>query len=365
MSEHDDDNDISGASEVDEDEAGEEDGFCWVSKSTTTLDHKMNTVKNYKTVKHLKTYTSHGKKAGQFLDPHGIAATSNSTTTRNSGDDESLICVTDPIKKSLTVFKESTFRELPRDCRTTAAIPATMIKEYIFTSVFDVAIHEASNTVLVSDPVDKCIHCISIGNNINNNNGSDDNENSLNSDLLFDETISLPNCETLAGLCVTEGGLIGVLDSDMGRVLVLDGRGQIQYSFGEEGHSEGQFCLPQFMCWDELNKRFIIADTANARIQVFTLDGRFLFAFGVFGFKEGGCFEYPSGVCTDDHGRIFVVDQGSHELQIFDKDGHWLHSLGEPGALPGSFNSPKSLALLSNGDMIVTDNLNCRLQMFG
>ena len=359
MSEHD-DNDISGASEVDEEELGDEDGFCWVGNSTAALHHKMNTVKNYKTVKHMKTYASHGKKAGQFLDPHGIAA-SNSTSRRNG---DGYICVTDPIKNSLTVFRESTFRKLPSDCGTNS-IPAKMVSEYLFTSVFDVAIHEASNTALVSDPVDKCIHCVSI--DINNNKGViiDGDENSLSSDLLFNETIPLPNCESLAGLCVTDGGLIGVLDSDTGRVLVLDGRGQIKYSFGEEGHSEGQFCLPQFICWDELNKRFIIADTANARIQVFTLDGRFLFAFGVFGFKEGGCFEYPSGVSTDDHGRIFVVDQGLHEIQIFDKDGHWLHSLGEPGALSGCFNSPKSLALLSNGDMIVTDNSNCRLQMFG
>ena len=338
----------SSASEVEEEE--NEEGFCWVN--SVTNNHAMSTVKNYKTAKHMKTYASQGKKAGQLLDPLGIA-------TSTTADGGSCICITDQMRNSLTVFKESTFRDLPNDC--TVKSPISTVKECFFSSVFDVAVHEASSSALVSDPVQKCLHCVSI----NNNDEYGKEERSRFSRDLFDETISLPNCESLSGLCVTNDGMIGVLDSEMGRVLVCNGRGEIQYSFGEEGHSEGQFCLPQFICWDQLNKRFIISDTANARVQVFTLDGRFLFTFGVFGFKKGGCFEYPSGVTTDDHGRIFVVDQGSHELQIFDKDGHWLHSLGEPGVLPGCFNSPKSLSLLTNGDIVVTDNLNCRLQMFG
>ena len=355
-----------------EDEIEENDGFYWVdSVDTSRSDNCI--VKNYKTAKHLKTYSSHGQKRGQLLDPHGIASSAAASSPRFTSviDDDGVICVTDPMKNSLTVFKESTFRALPNNREVRSSI--STVKECSFASVFDVTVHEASRSALVSDPLGKCLHCVSIDNIDDNKNGGiiiDESQHGYQrnrtSHGFFDETISLPNCDSLAGLCVTNEGLIGVLDSDSGRVLVCDGQGVVRHTFGEEGHNQGQFCLPQFICWDERNKRFLVSDTANARVQAFTVDGRFIFTFDNNGGRGGGCpFEYPSGVTTDDHGRIFVVDQGTHLLQIFDKDGQWLHTLGNRSSGKSCFNSPKSLALLTNGDIMVTDNLNCRLQIFG
>ncbi|XP_066920746.1 RING finger protein nhl-1-like isoform X2 [Clytia hemisphaerica] len=314
-------------------DSSEDDGYFWVHSEAEI-------VKNYKQVKHLKMYGTHGKKPGQFLDPMGISTM------------DGFVCVTDPMKNSLTVFNESTIRSQSKgDIMIAADIKP--LKECYFSSVFDVAVHESSKNVLVSDPVKKCIHCVSLGDDIRKNN------------TIFDSNITVSKCDTLSGICVTQNGLIGALDSESGRVLVCDGHGDIKHSFGSEGSDKGQFCLPQFIHWDNLNQRFIVSDTANARVQLFTADGQFLFSFGEFGFKDGGCFKYPSGITTDDHGRIFVVDQGLHEVQIFDKDGHWLHSLGKAGIMPGCFNSPKSLSLFSNGDLVVTDSLNSRLQVFG
>jgi len=318
--------------EVCMDNSDEDADYLWVQ-----TDNQI--VKNYKQVQHINSYGAHGKKPGQFLDPLGISST------------DGFICVTDPMKSSLTVFPETMFENIPSGTVLSTEIGPE--KECYFSSVFDVAIHQTSKNVLVSDPLNKCIHCVAI----------DDEKG--NESAIFDKDISLPDSDTLSGICVTDDGLIGVLDSELGRVMICDGRGEIRTSFGGEGHEKGKFCLPQFICWDELNQRFIVSDTANARVQLFTVDGRFLFSFGEFGFKAGECFKYPSGVTTDDHGRIFVADQGLHNIQIFDKDGHWLHTLGGPGMMPGFFNSPKSLSLLNNGDLIVTDNLNCRLQHFG
>ena len=314
------------------DRSDEEEGYLWVQP-----DNQI--VKNYKQVKHINSYGVHGKKPGQFLDPLGISFA------------DGFICVTDPMKNSLSVFPETMFHNIP--CDGEHEIEIRPVKECYFSSVFDVTVHQPSKSVLVSDPLKKCIHCVAIG------------DGEVNKSSVFDGEIFLPKSDTLSGICVTDDALIGVLDSELGQVIVCDGQGNVKHSFGGEGHEKGEFCLPQFICWDYLNERFIVSDTANARVQLFTADGRFLTSFGEFGFKAGECFKYPSGVTTDDHGRIFVADQGLHNIQIFDKDGLWLHTIGGPGMMPGYFNSPKSLSLLNNGDLVVTDNLNCRLQHFG
>ena len=112
-----------------------------------------------------------------------------------------------------------------------------------------------------------------------------------------------------------------------------------------------------------INKRILVSDTANSRIQIFTDNGEFVMKFGSYG-TENGCFKYPSGIDVDEHGRIFVVDQGLHNVQVFDVTGDWLHTLGGPGIEAGLFHSPKTLTVLQNGEMLVTDSLNCRVQRF-
>lgn len=244
-------------------------GFYWINKSEL---NKEFIVRNYKQSRQHGSFGTHGKNPGQFLDPHGISSFGN------------LVCVTDPMKNTVSIFDTERILKQSTDRNTPGRLVVPM-KEIEFSSVFDVTVHASTNSVLVTDPVEKCIHCISIDDSV------------VNTPSLFNSDIYLQQFDSLSGITVTKEGIIGAVDSETGRVLIFDSKGNIRHIFGKEGHSNGEFCLPQFICWDEFNQRLFVADTANSRVQAFTLDGRFLFSFGEFGFKKNESYlKYPSGI---------------------------------------------------------------------
>ena len=61
---------------------------------------------------------------------------------------------------------------------------------------------------------------------------------------------------------------------------------------------------------------YIVADSRNDRVQIFTSAGTFVAAFGSSGTGPGQ-FERPSGVCVSPDGDIIVVDFGNHRVQVF------------------------------------------------
>lgn len=311
-----------------------EDGYHWVNsfKPSDFL------VKDYRIVNHVASFGTYGRKSGQFLDPLGIS----------SGED--FLCIADAMLKTINIYNHTdNFLNNIGGGELLNVEKLNTTKERYFASVFDVTVHKPSNTILVTDPTNKCIHAL--------------NKHGQKCDGLFAPKMKLLKSDTLAGICVTNDGLIIVVDSECGTLYVCDKQGEIQALIGREGNQSAEFCSPQFVCWDEFNQRLLVSDTANSRVQVLTIDGKFLFSFGCYG-TENGCFIYPSGIDIDEHGRIFVVDQGLHNIQIFDKNGDWLHTIGGPGVKDGCFHSPKSLTILPNGDLFVTDSLNCRIQHF-
>ena len=312
-----------------------EEGYHWVNDSTPSE----KSVKNYRNSKHITSFGSYGRNSGQFLDPLGIS----------SGDD--FLCLTDPIQNAVSIYSHtnSFIDQIYGEEQFTGISQFNSTKQRHFSSVFDVTVHTPTSTILVTDPVRKSIHAMDKDGNPKNG--------------LLDESIKLLKADTLAGVCVTNNGLIAVTDSELGNVIVCGTDGDVKTIFGGDGDKSGELCMPQFLCWDGYNDRLLVSDTANSRIQIFTLDGRHLSSFGQYGNKNG-CFQYPSGIQTDEHGRIFVVDQGLHNIQIFDKTGDWLHTFGGPGVADGLFHSPKGLTILPNGDLFVTDSLNCRVQHF-
>ena len=49
---------------------------------------------------------------------------------------------------------------------------------------------------------------------------------------------------------------------------------------------------------------------------------------------------------------------------MFSDEGEFLFSTGNTGIGPGEFNEPSSIAILSNGDIAVTDHMQCKIVFF-
>ena len=59
-----------------------------------------------------------------------------------------------------------------------------------------------------------------------------------------------------------------------------------------------------------------------------------------------------------------VCDTNNHRVQEFELNGRFLSKFGTKGGNLGEFNSPRSLADLSTGQIVVADEGNNRIQIF-
>ncbi|CAF3928342.1 unnamed protein product [Rotaria magnacalcarata] len=77
--------------------------------------------------------------------------------------------------------------------------------------------------------------------------------------------------------------------------------------------------------------------------------------FGEFGVLEGQ-FTEPSGVAVNAQGDIIVADTNNHRIQIFDSNGRFRFQFGECGKRDGQLLYPNRVAVFrQSGDIVVTE----------
>ena len=100
-----------------------------------------------------------------------------------------------------------------------------------------------------------------------------------------------------------------------------------QFHIGGYGEKPKEFKYPNGIAVDYELERIIISDKGNNRIQVFSLEKiSFLFEFGSFGSKLGQ-LNNPNGVCIDNQGNIIVSDSINRRLQAFTSNGYPISQL--------------------------------------
>ena len=62
--------------------------------------------------------------------------------------------------------------------------------------------------------------------------------------------------------------------------------------------------------------------------------------------------------------HLFVCDRYNDRVQVFELDGKFIGKFGTEGSNLGEFNKPLSVALLNNGQFLVSDQCNHRIQIF-
>ena len=93
--------------------------------------------------------------------------------------------------------------------------------------------------------------------------------------------------------------------------------------------------------------------------------GRFGIVTQVFGSEgsQNSQFCRPWGICCDQQGNIIVGDRSNHRLQVFDSNGVFKHKIGSEGIRPGQFNRPAGVAVTREGHIVVADKDNHRIQV--
>jgi len=77
-----------------------------------------------------------------------------------------------------------------------------------------------------------------------------------------------------------------------------------------------------------------------------------------------GQFNDPYGICVDSNGNILVCDECNHRIQIFNSDGKFISAFGEKGEENGQFKSPIGIAINSRDNIIISERGNNRIQIF-
>ncbi len=75
-------------------------------------------------------------------------------------------------------------------------------------------------------------------------------------------------------------------------------------------------------------------------------------------------FKEPRALAIDKQGNILVVDKGNHRIQKLSPDGKFIKHWGGQGSEPGQFKDPHGIAVGPDGAVYVADTWNHRVQKF-
>jgi len=199
-----------------------------------------------------------------------------------------------------------------------------------------------------------------------------ENELQLSPSLILNES-GLPGTAegelmTPRNVAVGPDGRIYVADSGNARIEVFAPDGSFLTTWGSFGTEPGQFNEPWSLAVDD---QFVyVADTWNYRIQKFTTEGELVGVYGRNGSPADasdpglGLFYGPRDIILLDDNRLLITDTGNHRLQVMDRDGNFLESIGQFGSQPGQFNEPVGLAKGPEGSFYLADTWNGRIQQF-
>ena len=151
-----------------------------------------------------------------------------------------------------------------------------------------------------------------------------------------------------------------VADTLSHQVVVFDEDGRKQFAFGNRGSGDGEFNFPShiFMSAGQL----LVNDNMNFRIQAFDGDGAFQSSFGNHG-DGSGSFSQPKGVAADSDGNIYVAGATIDRIQVFSPQGEFLLAFGGKGNGAGQFLMPAGITIRNNR-IYVADSYNRRIQVF-
>lgn len=112
---------------------------------------------------------------------------------------------------------------------------------------------------------------------------------------------------------------------------------------------------------DSEAQRIYVSDSAAGLIRFFPLKGP-----GVSGELGKGQLERPTGLAISPvTNELLVLDAKQSALLRYSRGDHTLKGrVGMRGTDPGQFNHPTDLALNSSGEILVSDALNFRVQIF-
>ena len=131
------------------------------------------------------------------------------------------------------------------------------------------------------------------------------------------------------GVAISSDNTVFVAACHCVKKFTLEGR--FIASVGSQGSGQLQFDAPWAIAYNHTNNRVYVCDTHNHRITVLNHDLTSHGSFGSMG-SEVGQLNFPGGISVSRNGNVVVADYFNNRVQIFDANGHHLSSITHTGA---------------------------------
>jgi hypothetical protein len=174
----------------------------------------------------------------------------------------------------------------------------------------------------------------------------------------------LPKTETpysFVDVAEAPNGDLYVTEQTNASVMVIR-KGKIVSRFGTKGRDAGQFASPStILIADDM---VLVADSVQASINFFGLDGKFIRRVGSLGGHDPGTFSRLAGMAVDGEKKwLFVSDRATSQIQIFDFEGKFIAMISNEKGTGGPHTNPVSLDT-RNDSLLVSWQTANRVQEF-
>jgi len=163
-------------------------------------------------------------------------------------------------------------------------------------------------------------------------------------------------------LYVDSEGKIYIGDISGGKVLVIDEQGKFVNIYYQAQYPHG-------IAVDEKNKRLYVADSAAAKVLVYSLTGGKKDPVQVIDntTSESGQanFGIIRGIALDKQGRLYVVNSLAGNIKVFDEKGNYSFGFGSLGNDDGAILYPNGIDVDDNGRIYIADWGNNRVGVWG
>jgi len=151
------------------------------------------------------------------------------------------------------------------------------------------------------------------------------------------------------GIAIGENGESYVTDSEMGFVTKLDSNGNPIKQFGRDVLNR-----PTGIARDPMQKQIFVADTHDHNIKIFSDDGELLDVIGKWGSGLGE-FNSPTHLSFS-NGNLLVTDTFNTRVQILNRSGDFSLQFGQRGLYVGNLIRPKGVTTDSDGNIYVIES---------
>jgi DNA-binding beta-propeller fold protein YncE len=121
----------------------------------------------------------------------------------------------------------------------------------------------------------------------------------------------------VAAITRDSAGHLYVLSEETSKIYVYSHTEELLFSFGQKGGSTGKMSRPKSLVVDEKKKALYVVDYMRHTVLIFDLGGRFMYEFGGMG-TGPGWFQYPVGLALNKEGNLIVADLFNQRVQILD-----------------------------------------------